>query len=420
MSKNRKNKHWKKMISAGMAAGMAALSSMPVFAVYSPENNGVGSEVQIYNEYGAHMGLDEGTKNADISDIYSETYADDYLHAGAYIISDSPTTDKEYDPGVYYETDSFTYGDGIYVIIQDEKSPEKFYTMIKSTQNLAIGEEFIWREGDVGGRLLDDKYTSTHMAGNYKDSGYSYVSYDTSGGKLAAQSVEKTEDGTPMDEQEEGFTYLYLVSETAADFVQRTANEESGYEEKAQASERAYMPVNNSKSDASPFNNWSNLLEDDSNDYNDRIARIGGQEGDSNTRLYSYSGQNVIVAKFAVEIKEGVGELTWAEDTAYNENTDYTQTEGTITVKEGESKTLYFHTQYTNTWGRDGYKNVAIRYAVNDESVISYVGQSEEEDTESFVLTGLKKGTTTLTATLDSEDGKYAGGATVILTVIVE
>ena len=177
------------------------------------------------------------------------------------------------------------------------------------------------------------------------------------------------------------------------------------------------MPVNNSKSDASPFNNWSNLLEDDSNDYNDRIARIGGQEGDSNTRLYSYSGQNVIVAKFAVEIKEGVGELTWAEDTAY---TDYTQTEGTITVKEGESKTLYFHTQYTNTWGRDGYKNVAIRYAVNDESVISYVGQSEEEDTESFVLTGLKKGTTTLTATLDSEDGKYAGGATVILTVIVE
>ena len=39
---------------------------------------------------------------------------------------------------------------------------------------------------------------------------------------------------------------------------------------------------------------------------------------------------------------------------------------------------------------------------------------------EAFVLTGLKKGTTTLTAALDGEDGKYAGGASVTLTVTVE
>ena len=107
------------------------------------------------------------------------------------------------------------------------------------------------------------------------------------------------------------------------------------------------MPVNNTKSDATPFNNWSNLTEDDQKDYNDRIARVGGQEGESNTRLYSYSGQNVIVAKFAVEITEGTGELTWAEDMEYNEDADYAQTEGTITVAEGETKTLYFpHSVY--------------------------------------------------------------------------
>ena len=75
----------------------------------------------------------------------------------------------------------------------------------------------------------------------------------------------------------------------------------------------------------------------------------------------------------------------------YNEDADYAQTEGTITVAEGETKTLYFHTQYTNTWGRDGYKNVPITYTVGDESVISYVGQTEEEGAEAFVLTGLKK-----------------------------
>lgn len=417
---SRINRQWKKMISAGMAVSMAALGSMNTFAVYSPEDNGPGSEVQIYNEYGAHMGLEEGTENADISGICSEEYAENYVHEGAYILSDNPVTDQEYEPGVYYETDSFTYGDGIYVIIQDEASPEKFYTLIKSMQDLEVGDEFIWRDGDVGGRLLDDKYTSTHMAGNYKDSEYSYVSYDTSGGKLSAQTVERSDDGMPADEQEEGFTYLYLVSETAADFAQRTANEEAGYEEKAQSSDRAYMPVNNTKSDATPFNNWSNLTEDDQKDYNDRIARVGGQEGESNTRLYSYSGQNVIVAKFAVEITEGTGELTWAEDMEYNEDADYAQTEGTITVAEGETKTLYFHTQYTNTWGRDGYKNVPITYTVGDESVISYVGQTEEEGAEAFVLTGLKKGTTTLTAALDGEDGKYAGGASVTLTVTVE
>lgn len=400
--------------------GMTVLCSMNAFAVYSPQENGPDSETPIYNEYGAHTGLDADTQNADISDVYSDEYASDYVNAGAYIISNSPTTDEVYDPGVYYEADSFTYGDGIYVIIQDETSTDKFYTLIKSTQDLEIGDCFIWRDGDVGGRLLDDKYTSTHMAGTFAASDYSYVSYDSSGGKLAAQSLNRNEDGTPADEQEEGFTYLYLVSETPADYAQRMANEEAGYEEKAQSEERAYMPVNNHNSDALPSNNWSNLLEDDPSDYNDRIARTGATEGNSNTRLYSYSGQNVIVAKFAVEITEGTAELAWAESTDFDENADYTATDGEITIGVGESTTLYFHTQYTSTWGRDGYVNSDITYTIDDDSIISYVGQSEEEGGESYVLTGLEAGTTTLTATVNDSEGKYAGGAEITITVTVE
>lgn len=416
----RKTAAFKKTVSAGMALGMTVLCSMNAFAVYSPQENGPDSETPIYNEYGAHTGLDADTQNADISDVYSDEYASDYVNAGAYIISNSPTTDEVYDPGVYYEADSFTYGDGIYVIIQDETSTDKFYTLIKSTQDLEIGDCFIWRDGDVGGRLLDDKYTSTHMAGTFAASDYSYVSYDSSGGKLAAQSLNRNEDGTPADEQEEGFTYLYLVSETPADYAQRMANEEAGYEEKAQSEERAYMPVNNHNSDALPSNNWSNLLEDDPSDYNDRIARTGATEGNSNTRLYSYSGQNVIVAKFAVEITEGTAELAWAESTDFDENADYTATDGEITIGVGESTTLYFHTQYTSTWGRDGYVNSDITYTIDDDSIISYVGQSEEEGGESYVLTGLEAGTTTLTATVNDSEGKYAGGAEITITVTVE
>lgn len=46
------------------------------------------------------------------------------------------------------------------------------------------------------------------MAGNYLDSDYSYVSYDSGGGKLSAQNLQASTDGTPTDQQEEGFTYL--------------------------------------------------------------------------------------------------------------------------------------------------------------------------------------------------------------------
>ncbi len=417
----KKNNCVKKGLTLGLAVCLCASTGISALAVYSPEENGPGSDFVLYNEAGANIGLDENTENAEVGD-YSE---EDYVNAGAYIISNSPSTDQVYDSGIYYETTSFEYGDGVYVIIQDEDSPEKFYTMIKSTQDLEVGEPYIYREDEMGKGLLDDKYTSTHMAENYLNSDYSYVSYDMSGGKLAAQEAELDEDGIPLSSQEEGFSYIYLVAETPADYYQRLANEEAGYEEKANSEERAYMPVNNQNSSGEAFNNWANITDEDPRDYNDRITRIGGTEGNSNTRDYSYSGQNVIVAKFAITVTEGTALLAYSDTTDFDEDTDYSITEGEIEIGVGETVPLYFHTQYTNTWGRDGYANADITYTIGDDSIISYVGrvdpeEGEEEEAESYVLTGLSEGTTTLTATVDDSEGKYAGGAEITLTVTVK
>ena len=60
-----------------------------------------------------------------------------------------------------------------------------------------------------------------------------------------------------------------------------------------------------------------------------------------------------------------------------------------------------------------------MTYEVGDEAVISYVGKAEEEGADSYVLTGLAEGTTTLTAVVDDSPEKYAGGASFTLTVKV-
>ncbi len=398
-----------------IAASLVAASGVSAWAVYSPETNGPDGDPAIYNEAGANMGLNADTENAEVGD-YSE---DDYVNAGAYIISTSPTTDQEYEPGIYYEDTTFSYGDdGVYIIIQDEDSTDKFYTMIKSTQDLPVGSSYIYTEDDTRGRLLDDKYTSTHMENNYKDGDYSYVSYDSSGGKLICQEAELDEDGIPLDSQGDDFIYIYLVSETPADYYQRLANEEAGYEDKQNSEDRAYMPVNNHASDGISTNNWANITEDDDSNYDDGIAKTGATEGNSNTRLYAYSGQNVIVAKFAISIEPSVAELTYSESADFDPDADYTITEGEIEIGVGESIPLVFHTQYTSTWGRDGYATSEISYDIGDDSIISYVGNTREEGEESFVLTGLSEGTTTLTATVDDTD-LYEGGAQIVLTVTV-
>ena len=306
------------------------------------------------------------------------------------------------------------------MIIQDEESTSKHYTLIKSTQDLKVGQPYCYAEGDAGGRLLDDKYTSTLMANNYLNGDYSYVSYDTGGGKLSSQEVDTDDAGTPLEDQTEGFTYIYLVSESAADYYQRLANEKAGYEETAQSEDRPYMPVNNSKSDADPLNNWANITssEEDMN-YNDRIARVGGTEGNSNTRLYSYSGQNVIVSKVMVGIKQSEAKLTWSQSAEYDENASYDSDRGNLTVKAGESVPLFFHTQFTSTWGRDGYAACDCEYTISDESVISYVGNDSESKTPN-TLTAHKAGTATLTATLTGAEGKYEGGASITMNITVD
>lgn len=375
----------------------------------------------IYTDYGAHKGLDPETQNVDISAQITEEAIEAYNNAGIYIISDSPVAKGEYtEPGTYYEATSFEYGSGLYVIIQDEASTSKHYTLIKSAQDLNVGDAYCYVDGDIGGRLLDDKYTSTLMANNYLDGEYSYVSYDLSGGKMSAQEVALDENGVPLSSQAEGFTYVYLVSETAADYYQRIANEEAGYEEPAQSEDRPYMPVNNTNSSGEKFNNWSNITDsDDDKNYNDGITRIGGTEGNSNTRLGSYSGQNVVVAKICVAFTEGTAQLTWSDSNTYDPDTDYSVTEGAIELNAGETLPLFFHTQYTSTWGRDGYAGANIEYEIADESIISYVGNERDAENPN-TLTALAAGTTTLTAKVADSEGKYAGGATVTLTVTVK
>ena len=375
-----------------------------------------------YNEYGAHEGLNPDTQNADMSALYTDEAVQKYLHAPIYIVSDQPTATGQYsESGIYYEATTFVYGDGLFVIIQDEDSTGKFYTLIKSAQDLNIGEPYRYAEGDIGGRLLDDKYTSTHMAHTYLDGEYSYVSYDLGGGKLSAQEVALDANGALESTQPEGFTYVYLVAETPADYYQRLANEAAGYEQVANFEDRTYMPVNNTHSSGNPLNNWANIEgTNEERNYNDRITRIGGMEGDSNTRLYSYSGQNVIVAKACVAIEEAVAKLAWSKSNAFDPDADYETATGEIELAAGETMSLYFHSQFTNTWGRDGYRNVDMEYEIADESIISYVGNTKEEGVEPWTLTGLQPGTTTLTATVLDSAGKYAGGASVTLTVTVK
>ncbi|HBA64101.1 MAG TPA: hypothetical protein DCZ20_09625, partial [Lachnospiraceae bacterium] len=97
----------------------------------------------VYNEYGAHKGLDEATQNVDVSDQLTEEAIDAYNHAGRYIVSSSPVAEGEYEGnGTFYETTSFEYGTGLYIIIQDEDSTSKHYTMIKSAQDLSVGEPY--------------------------------------------------------------------------------------------------------------------------------------------------------------------------------------------------------------------------------------------------------------------------------------
>ncbi len=181
------------------------------------------------------------------------------------------------------------------------------------------------------------------------------------------------------------------------------------------------MPVNNTHAEeANPINNWANITasQEDMN-FNDRIARIGSREGNSNTRLYSYSGQNVIVSKIIVGITESTAKIAFASTADFDPDADYESGEAAITLKVGESVPAFFHTQYTNTWGRDGYANSEIDCAVSDERVISYVGSEGAEGIEPNTLTALSTGTATLTATVADAPGRYAKGATFTLTVTV-
>ena len=158
----------------------------------------------------------------------------------------------------------------------------------------------------MGGRLLDDKYTSTHMAGNYKIRSIPMCPMTPAVADcLRRRSKDQMTECLQMSRKKDLRICIWYLRQRQ--ILHREQQMKRRDMKRRHSLDRAYMPVNNTKSDATPFNNWSNLTEDDQKDYNDRIARVGGQEGKSNTRLYSYSGQNVIVAKFAVEIQGSRG-----------------------------------------------------------------------------------------------------------------
>lgn len=115
---------------------------------------------------------------------------------------------------------------------------------------------------------------------------------------------------------------------------------------------------------------------------------------------------------------EGTAQLAWSDSNTFDPSTDYSVTEGEIELNAGEALPLFFHTQYTSTWGRDGYAGCDMEYAIADESIISYVGNERDAENPN-TLTALAAGTTTLTAKVVDAEGKYAGGATVTLTVTV-
>lgn len=501
-----------------------------VFAVgnrYDP-----AEDTQYFGEtYGQNLGVrevsqvsEDGTvtvkegessvKNADLDAYLASAFGadfdwdkiqQDYIKEGIYVISGSREINwddfsdlKPGDLGDDTEAHPVEVGGRVYVHIKDAASADKYYLLVSSTKDVAVGDS-LFTDGEGGYGLLDDKYVSTHMKESLQDGNkYSYLAHDlgTSGGKIGLQEAGS-----------EGQKYIYVVCETPADYYQRLANEDAGLEDRLPGEDRPYMPANNNAStDGTWLNEWHNTKygisfyfdnsaaegEDPvltlSDDYgfdvdetalaksaqqgrdgryssflsledlgitdftlpvtalyrdstvNDGVIRTGGTEGDSNTRLGGYSGENVVVAKFEVTVGTGKAQIAAAplEEvygdsesdgtgkvvTDYFENAKYYEdgSKEDLTITAGEP--WYVHTQIADCSGRGGYINNLVQAAVKgDEGVLSY-------DPETGILTGLQQGSAEVTFTVedghivDQNSGEDLGtgyeGTSVTLDVTVE
>ena len=523
------NKKVKRYFAAGVAFAMTMTVGMNAFAMgnrYDPNE-----DTQYYDSvYGQNLGIrdvsqvDENSmvtikegsssvENADLEAYLKEQFGEDfdweqikkeYIEEGIYVISGSREINwddfADLQPGDMADDTAnhpVEVGGRLYVHIKDNNAPDKYYLLVSSTKDVAIGDS-LFTDGEGGYGLLDDKYVATHMATSLEDGGeYSYLAHDlgTSGGKIGLQEAGS-----------ENQKFIYVICETPGDYYQRLANEEAGYEERLEGQDRPYMPANNkSSTDGTWLNEWHNTkysltfnfensaaegedpvleLVDDygleidaealaaeaaqnengsystsvniddldadtftvpvtalvrDSSVNDGVIRTGGTEGDSNTRLGGYSGENVVVAKFEVTVSSGKAEIAYATNeevygsadtngqgqvvTEYFNNAQYQEDGyvGDLTIAAGDA--WYFHTQMADTSGRGGYTNGLIKAQISgDEGIVEY-------DEETGILTGLAAGTVEVTFTVeegrltDRQSGEDLGqayeSASITLTVTV-
>lgn len=386
-------------------------------------------------------------------------------------------------------------GGRLYVHMKDPSSADKYYLLVSSTKSVEIGDS-LFTDGAGGYGLLDDKYVSTSMATSLVDGGaYSYFAHDlgTSGGKIGLQEAgsetqkyiyvicetpadyyqrlaneaagyevdmagqdrpympannKNANDGVWLNEwHTTGYSVKFSFNNTAAEgeapklelvddyglavdaaalAAQATADKNGAYS----------VSVNVKDLPAGSFTLPVGALVRDSS-VNDGVIRTGGTEGDTNTRLGGYSGQNVVVAKFEVSVSTGKATIAYAKNadvygaadaygkvvTEYFNNAEYHEDGfvGELAIEAGEP--WYVHTHIADCSGRGGYTNKLVNATITgEEGVVEY-------NAETGILTGLKAGTAQVVFTVNDRDltnksgevtGKAFDGASITLTVTVK
>ena len=393
-------------------------------------------------------------------------------------------------------------GGRLYVHMKDPSSADKYYLLVSSSKSVEIGEP-LFTDGKGGYGLLDDKYVSTHMATSLVDGGeYSYFAHDlgATGGKIGLQQAGSEGQLYIYVICESPADYYQRLANEAAGLEERLPGEDRPYmpanntaasngtwlnewhntkysvsfnfnnsaaegeaakltladdyglpvdgaalAEKAAAGRNggyaASVNVDDLKAliGADTFTVPVSALSRDSS-VNDGVIRTGGTEGDSNTRLGGYSGENVVVAKFEVTISTGKIKFAAARNedvfgaadtngkgrvvTEYFNSAVYYEdgAEIDLTIEAGEP--WYVHTQVADTSGRGGFTNGLFTAEITgDADTVSF-------DAATGILTGLKAGTARIVVTAadrsltNRQTGEVTGvafvGSTVTLNITVK
>ncbi|MCD8022303.1 MAG: hypothetical protein LUF30_04785, partial [Lachnospiraceae bacterium] len=390
-------------------------------------------------------------------------------------------------------------GGRLYVHMKDAQSADKYYLLVSSSKDVEIGEA-LFTDGEGGYGLLDDKYVATHMANSLEDGGaYSYFAHDlgTSGGKIGLQEAgsegqsyiyviceapgdyyqrlaneeagyeerldgddrpympannSSSTDGTWLNEwHNTKYSITFSFENTAAEGEDPVLELVDDYGFDVDAEALAAEATEGRDGTYSASVNISDLADGDTftipvsalvrdSSVNDGVIRTGGTEGDSNTRLGGYSGQNIVVAKFEVTVSSGKATIAYATNEAVYGSAD-TEGSGQVVTdyfenvaeyhEDGFAGELeieagvpwYFHTQMADCSGRGGFTNGLITAEISgDDGIVEY-------NEETGILTGLAAGTVEATFTVaegrltDRSTGEDTGlayeGASITLTITV-